>query len=97
MQDSIIKKLQVIKIIAETEDAKTFVLQPIDGWQPVYKAGQFITLVFNTHHNEKRRSFSISSANDEPMAITVKKVDNGEFSRLLNYKVKADDVLYSSG
>lgn len=97
MQDSIIKKLRVTKIIAETADAKTFVLEPLDGWQPVYQPGQFITLVFYTHAGEKRRSFSISSANDEPLSITVKKVDNGEFSRFMNYRVKVGDIFFSSG
>jgi len=89
--------MQVINIISETDDAKTFVLQPLDDWKPVYKPGQFITLVFYTHSGEKRRSFSISSANDEPLAITVKKVDNGEFSRLMNYKAVVGDVLFTSG
>lgn len=97
MPDSIIKKLAVTAIIQETADAKTFVLQPLDGWQPVYKPGQFITLVFYTHGVEKRRSFSVSSANDEPLAITVKKVDNGEFSRLMNYKTAVGDIFFSSG
>ena len=75
MANSIYKRIQVVQILEETADAKTFVLQPLDGWVPVYKPGQFVTLVFNTHGNEKRRSFSISSANDEPLAITGKKVD----------------------
>ena len=98
MQDSIIKKLQIVNVIPETADAKTFVLQPMEGWQPIYKPGQFITLVFYTHHaGEKRRSFSISSSNDEPLAITVKKVDNGEFSRMLNYKAAIGDILFSAG
>ncbi|MBC7934869.1 MAG: iron-sulfur cluster-binding domain-containing protein [Rhizobacter sp.] len=97
MQDSIIKRLQIVHVVSETADAKTFVLKPMDGWQPVYKPGQFITLVFNTATGEKRRSFSISSANDEPLAITVKKVDNGEFSRLMNYRAAIGDHLFSSG
>lgn len=97
MANSIFKRIQVVQIIEETADAKTFVLQPLDGWVPVYKPGQFITLVFNTHGNEKRRSFSISSANDEPLAITVKKVDNGEFSRWMNYKAAVGDILSSTG
>ena len=97
MADAFYKRVQVIDIITETADAKTFVLQPLDDWQPVYKPGQFITLVFTTHGIEKRRSFSISSANQEPLAITVKKIDNGEFSRWLNYKVMVGDILFSSG
>ena len=97
--DSFIKKLRVSKIIRETKDARTFILEPLENWVPVYEPGQFITLVFYTKHGEKRRSYSISSSPvlDEPLAITIKKVDNGEFSRLLVYHAKEGDILYSSG
>ncbi|RYY71031.1 MAG: iron-sulfur cluster-binding domain-containing protein [Chitinophagaceae bacterium] len=97
MSASIIKRVQIEQIIAETADAKTFILLPLDGWEPVYKPGQFITLVFYTHSGEKRRSFSISSVPGEPLSITVKKVDNGEFSRLLIYKAAKGDILFTAG
>lgn len=82
----------------ETSDAKTFVLEP-QGWLATYKPGQFITLVFVTRHGEKRRSYSISSspALNEPLSITVKKVDNGEFSRQMLRDLKEGDMLHSSG
>lgn len=97
--DPFIKKLRITKIIRETKDACTFIVDPLDDWKPVYEPGQFITLVFHTRHGEKRRSYSISSSPsiDEPLSITVKKVENGEFSRLLVYHAKEGDVLYSSG
>ena len=97
--DSLIKKLQITRIINETANAKTFVLEPLDGWQPLYEPGQFITLVFYTASGEKRRSYSISSAPacGESLSITVKKVDNGEFSRQLIYSAKEGDILFSSG
>lgn len=98
-QNSIIRQLKVIEIISETKDAKTFVLEPLDAWKPVYKAGQFLTLVFATEHGEKRRSYSISSspATDMHLAITVKQIENGEFSRLLIQQTAVGDVLNSSG
>jgi len=91
--------LKIIGIIEETSAAKTFVLQPLDGWKPTYRPGQFLTLVFQTKHGEKRRSYSLSSAPalQEALAITIKKVENGEFSRLLLSHAAAGDVLYSSG
>ncbi|MEO6406659.1 MAG: ferredoxin--NADP reductase [Ferruginibacter sp.] len=97
--NNIIKRLEVSNIISETNDARTFELKPLDGWKPEYQAGQFVTLVFNTRHGEKRRSYSISSSPllNEPLAITIKKIDNGEFSRLLVYHTKPGDILYSSG
>lgn len=97
--NSFIKRLRISKIVTETKDSKTFILEPLDNWKPFYQPGQFITLVFNTGEHEKRRSYSFSSCPDlnEPPAITVKKIDNGEFSRMLIYQAKENDILYSSG
>jgi ferredoxin-NADP reductase len=93
------QSFKIVDIITETADTKTFVLQPADGEQLQYKAGQFVTLVFNTRFGEKRRSYSISSSPElnEPFIITIKKVENGEFSRLLVSHAKPGDVLNSSG
>jgi ring-1,2-phenylacetyl-CoA epoxidase subunit PaaE len=98
-RNSIIQQLKVINLIEETKDAKTFVLEPLDGWEPVYKPGQFITLVFQTAYGERRRSYSMSSSPfiDKQLSITIKKLDNGEFSRFLLNTVKIGDVLESSG
>jgi ring-1,2-phenylacetyl-CoA epoxidase subunit PaaE len=94
----IYKKYLVTRIVSETADAKTFYLSPADGIAVDYKAGQFITFVFNTINGEKRRSYSISSSPDEnDFAITVKRMENGEFSREMVDKLKAGDILYSSG
>lgn len=99
MDTSLIKRVQISHIIPETKDAKTFVLQPLDNWQPVYKAGQFLTFIFTTATSEKRRSYSISSAPalNEPLSITVKKEVNGEFSRQLLTYYKEGDILYTTG
>lgn len=98
MNDGVIKQIRVTKIIKETEHAKTFVLEPID-WQPSYQSGQFLTLVFYTPFGEKRRSYSLSSAPsyDDSLMITVKKVDNGEFSRWMISHVKEGTILHTSG
>lgn len=92
-------QLKIIKIIPETNDAATFVLEPLHDWKPPYKAGQFLTLVFDTRYGEKRRSYSLTSSPvmDEPMSITVKRVENGEFSRWLLLHAKEGDILQSSG
>ncbi len=98
-ENSLIKKVRIVKIIAETVESRTFILEPLDGWEPTYNSGQFITLVFYTAHGEKRRSYSISSSIElkEPLSITVKKIDNGEFSRKLVYNAKEGDFLYTAG
>lgn len=98
-QNSIIRQLKVIRITEESKDAKTFVLEPLNGWKPEYKPGQFLTLVFYTEYGEKRRSYSMSSSpfTDQELSITIKKLDNGEFSRALLNTVKPADVLDSTG
>jgi len=86
---------RVVSIIKETEDAASFVLEPVNG-EIKYEAGQFITLIFkNRNQEEERRSYSISSSPvlQEPLTITVKKVVNGTYSRKLLDTVKAGDVL----
>lgn len=97
LDTSIIHKVQVKNIIEETKDTKTFVLEPLDNWMPEYKPGQFITLVFTTKYGEKRRSYSIASTYNEPLSITVKRVENGEFSRWMLQSLKVGDILQSSG
>lgn len=98
MDKSIYKRVKIVDIISLTPSCKSFVLDAA-GWQPKYKAGQFLTLVFFTKHGEKRRSYSISSSpkNSEPLTITIKRLDNGEFSRLLLSKAKIGDELFTSG
>ncbi|MEO5943957.1 MAG: iron-sulfur cluster-binding domain-containing protein [Ferruginibacter sp.] len=93
------RKLKIVSIVKETAAAKTFVLEPQDNWKPDYNAGQFITLVFFTEYGEKRRSFSITSSPilGEPLSITVKLVENGEFSRNLITKAQEGDFLFSTG
>lgn len=62
---------------------------------PKYKAGQFLTLCFYFGDREVRRSYSFSSSPDveEPYEITVKRVDNGEISRLLHHNIVVGDQI----
>ncbi|MGY4538646.1 ferredoxin-NADP reductase [Mucilaginibacter sp. UYNi724] len=87
-------QLRVDGIKWELPDTATFYLVKAVGYKPVYKAGQFITLVFDHHNQEVRRSYSLSSSpDDDRLAITVKRITNGEISRFLLTKVKVGDVL----
>lgn len=69
----------------------------VDGQKPVYKAGQFLTLVFTIQNREVRRSYSLCSSPDvdEPLAIAIKRVENGEISRFLHHKTRVGDVLHA--
>lgn len=92
------KKLFIKQIIAETTDSSTFLLE--GGSSSLqYEAGQFLTLVFLKSGKEERRSYSISSASllREPLAITVKRVPNGEYSRKLIDTARVGDELITIG
>ena len=90
-------QLKVIQIIQETEDIKTFFFQNIDNQQIIYKAGQFLTLVFNMNGEEIRRSYSLNSAPnvDAALAISVKRIPNGAVSRYLHDHVYVGDSVQS--
>ncbi|TWI97146.1 ring-1,2-phenylacetyl-CoA epoxidase subunit PaaE [Mucilaginibacter frigoritolerans] len=87
-------QLRVEAIKQELSGTATFYLSELSGKKITYKAGQFITLVFTHHEEEIRRSYSLSSSPDEELlAITVKRIDNGEISRFMLTKIKPGDVL----
>jgi ferredoxin-NADP reductase len=92
--------LHVRKIILETPDTKSFVLEEINGKKINYAAGQFLTFLFNKKNGEEeRRNYSISSipSGDDPLTITVKRIPNGEYSRRLIDIVQEGDELVSIG
>jgi ring-1,2-phenylacetyl-CoA epoxidase subunit PaaE len=93
------RTLYVADIIEETTDTKSFVLESPEG--PLnYKAGQFLTFVFDRANKEEaRRSYSISSSPElnEPLTITVKRIVNGEYSRYLNDRIKTGDEVQTIG
>lgn len=99
MVTSVLHKVKVVDIIPETALAKTLVLQPLHGWQPVYQSGQFITLLFYNTGTEKRRSYSLvpDPSTDNLLRITVKRVVNGEYSRYLLDRVLIGDEFYTTG
>ena len=87
-------QLKIEAIKWESPDTATFFLSEVSGRMIPYKAGQFITLVFTHHTEEIRRSYSLSSSPDEDLlAITVKRITNGEISRFMLTKLKPGDIL----
>lgn len=86
---------RIVSVIKETENASSFVLEPLRETVS-YEAGQFITFIFrNRNAEEERRSYSISSASvlNEPLMVTVKRVANGTYSRMLIDKAVMGDIL----
>lgn len=93
------QQYSIQEISIETQDAKTFVLHPVSGLPYSYKAGQFLTFTFEKSYGEERRSYSISSSPvlNEPLSITVKRVENGEFSRYFIDHATVGDILTCTG
>lgn len=89
-----ILKLKIERIKWENRDTATFYLSNVSGSRIHYKAGQFITLIFNHRNEEIRRSYSLGSSPDEDLlSITVKRVSNGEISRFMLAKESPGDIL----
>jgi len=87
-------QLKVEAIKWELPDTATFFLKEASGEKTLYKAGQFITLVFKHHAEEIRRSYSLSSSpGEEFLSITIKRITNGEISRFMLTKVAVGDIL----
>lgn len=93
------KNLRIKEIIQETRQCKTLVLETLDGSNIPYKAGQFLTFIFDTPFGEERRNYSISSSPDwdKAVQITIKRIDNGFFSRRLVDTAKPGDILTTIG
>ncbi len=87
----------IIEHIQETANNVVIKLMPVDGQNLTYLPGQFLAFVFKVNGREIRRSYSICSSPDldEPLAIAVKLVENGEITKLLHHKVGVGDVLYA--
>jgi ring-1,2-phenylacetyl-CoA epoxidase subunit PaaE len=83
----------------EVTGVKTFLLTSEDGGAISYAAGQFITFIFTHHGREERRSFSIPASPEwqEPLSFTVKRIDNGAYSRFLADRARVGDRLYTTG
>lgn len=88
-------KLEIANIIPQPNNNITIEFNDVSGDYPPYFAGQFLTLHFEFGDREVRRSYSFSSSPDvdEPLAVTVKRVENGEISRLLHHRTAVGDVL----
>lgn len=89
--------LRIKAIIPETADANTYVLENTEPEPIVYQAGQFLTFLVPHNGHEVRRSYSISSSPeaDTELAVTIKRVVNGEISRYLLDTWRVGDLVQS--
>ena len=86
---------RISAIVRQPNNNISIRFEDVSGNFPAYKAGQFLTLSFEFGDREVRRSYSFSSSPlvDEPYEVTVKRVDNGEISRLLHHRTKEGDEI----
>lgn len=88
--------LKIKEIVKETPDTITIHLkQPLFRKIPYY-AGQFLTLIVKDDNGKKyRRAYSLCSAPhlDSTLAVTIKRVEGGIVSNLLNDTLKGGEKL----
>ncbi len=90
-----LQKLCVISVSKQPTEVIKIEFETVNGEKLSYKAGQFLTFVFQVHGRELRRSYSFCSSPDvdEPLAIAVKLVENGEISRFIHHQIQKGDVI----
>lgn len=59
-----------------------------------FKAGQYLNFLLEIDATEIRRSYSICSGENEPLAVAVKAIKNGIASNWFNSVAAVDDLLY---
>ncbi|HTM98251.1 MAG TPA: ferredoxin--NADP reductase [Pedobacter sp.] len=90
-----LQKLRVISVSKQPTEVIKICFETLNGESLNYKAGQFLTLVFNVNQRELRRSYSFCSSPiiNEPIAIAVKLVENGEISRFIHHQLRRGDIV----
>ncbi|MEE9374132.1 MAG: 2Fe-2S iron-sulfur cluster-binding protein [Saprospiraceae bacterium] len=89
-------RLRVLKIQKETTDSVSVFFEiPSDASEYFqYKAGQYLTLMFNINGKEERRAYSIcTSPLEQELAVNIKKVKKGIVSNHVHDNVKAGDIV----
>lgn len=86
-------RARVVEVVEETEDTKTFVLQPNAAWRG-HRAGQYTSVEVEVNGVRVHRCYSISSRPGEALvSITVKRVPGGRVSTWLHEHTRSGDIL----
>jgi ferredoxin-NADP reductase len=86
----------VEEVVAETARVRTIVLD-VPGW-PGHRAGQHLDVRLTAEDGYRaERAYSIASAPDEQVAITVERLDDGEVSPYLTEELRPGDAIELRG
>src|SRR5438270_14063832 len=81
---------EVAETVTETPRVRTLILD-VDGW-PGHRAGQHVDVRLTSEDGyQAERSYSLASAPEEPPAVTVERLDDGEVSPYLVDEVVTGD------
>lgn len=90
--------LKVAEIIEETPSTKTLRMEAAAGDLPYFRAGQYVNLFLEIDGVLTSRPFSIASAPGVPYwDFTIRRMPGGFVSHFLLDRIKAGDVLESTG
>ena len=91
------RRLRVVDIVRDTADAVTLHLACIDGAPLPFKAGQYLTHCFEVDGQSLKRAYSISAAEGQPLACTIKAVAQGAASQYALNDLKVGDEYQALG
>ncbi len=74
------RRVRVVDIIRETDDAVTLQLEATDGRPVEFRGGQYLTHCFDIGGTTVKRAYSICDAEGDRLACTVKAIDGGVVS-----------------
>lgn len=95
----LLKELTIARIREEVPYFKIFEFEENAADRIHFFAGQYLTFIHYFNGIEARRSYSITSSPviNEPLAVGVKRIENGLFSRFMFDKLHPGDVLQTIG
>ncbi len=94
-----VTQLQVVNIVAETDDCRTFQMRGMEPLLFSYQPGQYVTFLLNIDGRDVKRAYSMSSSPSRPylLEVTVKRVQGGLVSNWLCDRVRLGDRLTVEG
>ncbi len=83
--------VRVEKIVNEAADAITLVLVPDDDRPLLFRAGQYLTHIFEIDGRDERRIYSLSSAEGGAPTCTIRVLADGRASQFIAHKLREGD------